>query len=43
MTDECLICDLMQDCESSDDLDKCCRECRSEIRFLLSERRAGEY
>lgn len=43
MSDDCLICDLMQDCESPEDLDKCCTDCREEVLFLLAERRAGEY
>ena len=43
MTDECLICDLLQDCENPEDLDECCDECRAEVIYLTNERRAGRY
>lgn len=43
MTDDCLICVLMQDCETPEDLDKCCDECRAEVIYLTNERRAGRY
>jgi hypothetical protein len=39
---ECLLCELWQDLDSSDDLDKCCKECRSEIEWMLARRRAGD-
>jgi len=44
MTDgtECLLCELWQDLDSADDLDKCCAECRGEIEWMLARRRAGE-
>ena len=44
MTDgtECLLCELWQDLDSADDLDKCCAECRGEIEWMLARRRAGD-
>jgi len=40
--EDCLMCNG-RDCDSSDDLVKLCDECRAEVVYLLSQRRAGEY
>ena len=40
---DCLMCDEGRDCETPEDLDRCCDDCRAEVLFLVAERRAGEY
>lgn len=40
MTEECKLCAGE---EVVEDLNDMCAECRSEVLFLLAERRAGEY
>jgi len=39
MSKECKMCAG----EDVEDLSKCCDECRAEVNYLLSQRRAGEY
>lgn len=39
---ECLLCEQWQDLDSADDLDMCCRDCQSEIKWMLARRRAGD-
>lgn len=36
---ECLMCDKGLDCESPEDLDKCCTDCRETVLFDLAEMR----
>ena len=37
--DECPICNG----QDAEDLSECCDDCRAEVNYLLSLRRAGEY
>lgn len=39
---ECLLCELWQDVDDESDLELCCKECRSEIEWMLARRRAGD-
>ena len=39
---ECLLCELWQDFDSADDLNKCCAVCRGEIAWAFARRRAGD-
>ncbi len=45
MTDgtDCLICEQQKDCDSPEQLILCCRECRSEVAFLLAENKYDFY
>lgn len=39
----CLICEQGKDCDSSDDLVLCCADCRTEVSFLLAEKKYDFY
>lgn len=39
---ECLLCELWQDVDDKDDLELCCKECRSEIAWAFARRRVGD-
>ena len=45
MTDgtDCLICEQQKDCDSPEQLILCCRECQSEVAFLLAENKYDFY